>query len=121
MPEQGMGSFPFSTDSAAFNCIKGTNNCPADQALPIGDIRWGLAATAGAVSWWHIDSNGFASYIDAEAGSKWWIVARKKINSGKYFEGQSEVDIYLNNFEVDAPNRDRWALEAVFLAPGTRL
>jgi hypothetical protein len=120
MPEQGMGSFPFSTDSAAWNSIKGMNFCPADQPLPIGDIRWGLAATAGALSWWHTDSNGFATYLDSRAGKKWIIVGRRKFNDST-LESFSEVDIFLNKFEIEQPNADRWDLEAMILAPGTRL
>ena len=118
-----MGSFPFSTDSAAWNYIKGTNNCPADQPLPMGDIRWGLAATAGALSWWHIDSNGFATYLDPKAGTKFVIVARRKFDGtgGSVLESFSEIDVYLNKFDSQLPNADRWELEAVILAPGTRL
>jgi hypothetical protein len=120
MPEQ-LGSIPFSTDVAAWNGIKGTHNCPADQRLPIGDIRWALAATAGALSWWHIDSNGFATYLDAKAGKKLIMVGRRKSCGANNLESFSEVDIFLKKFEVDLPNADRWDLEAVILAPGTRL
>jgi len=115
-----MGSFPFSTDSAAWNSMKGTNNCPADQLPPMGDLRWGLAATAGAISWTHIDSNGFGTYFDPSAGKKLIIVGRRKFDRTS-LESFSEVDIFLNDFDVSAPNGDRLDLEAVILAPGTRM
>jgi hypothetical protein len=114
-----MGAFPFSTDSAAWNSTSGMDNTPADQQPPIVDIRWGLAATAGALSWWHIDSNGYATYLDAKAGSKWIIVARRKIGNG--LASFSEVNIFLNGFEFEEPNTDRWDIEAMILQPRTRL
>ena len=68
-------------DSAAWNGTKGTANCGDDKALPLGDIRWGIAATTGALHWWHLDSEGFGTYIDTRAGLKWWIVGRRKGDS----------------------------------------
>ena len=123
MPERGMGSFLFSTDSAAWKSIKGTKYCPTDQPLPTGDLRWGLAATAGALSLWHIDSNGFATYLDPKSGAMFVIVGRRKFDGvgGSHLESFSEVDIFLNKFEAELPNADRWDLEAVILSPGTRL
>ena len=83
----------------------------------MGDIRWGLAATAGAISWSHVDSNGFGTYIDVKAGSKWWIVARRKGGQHSF-----DVESFFNgDHEEDQVNMDRWDLEAVILTPGTRL
>jgi hypothetical protein len=120
MPERAMGAFPLSTDSAAWNITKGTSGCRSEQQPPIGDIRWGLASTAGAISWFHIDSNGYATYLDARGGKKYVIIGRRKLDQGS-LESFSEVDIFLNNFEMDEPNEGRWDLEAVVLPPGTRL
>jgi hypothetical protein len=121
MPEKGMGMQPFSTDSAAWVCTKGAAGSRQSQAPPLADFRWGLAATTGALSWWHVDSDGFGTYVDTKAGLKWWIVARRK---GKEhdFESFSEADTFFDGrYEVDEPNQDKWDLEAVVLHPGTRL
>ena len=121
MPEQGMGMFPFSTDSAAWKCTKGAAGCAQEQAPPLADLRWGLAATAGSISWWHLDSVGFGTYVDTKAGMKWWIVARRK-GHGHRFESISEVDTFFGTgYDMDKPNLERWDLEAVALPPGTRL
>lgn len=121
MPEKGMGSEPFCTDSAAWVCTKGAAGCTQSQAPPLADFRWGLAATAGALSWWHIDSEGFGTYVDTIAGLKWWIVARRK-GKDHGFESFSEAKIFFNGeYEVDHPNEEIWDLEAVVLHPGTRL
>jgi len=120
MPEKGMGDFPFSTDTVAWKRTKGNMNCPPDQGPPLEDLRWGLAANAGALSWWHIDSNGFATYVDTRAGDKVFVFARRK-GGGRNFESRSEIDFFLNGMEVDEPNVDRCDLEAVTLPPRTRL
>jgi hypothetical protein len=116
-----MGSLPFSTDSAAWKCTKGAAGFTPAQAPPLADFRWGLAATTGAISWWHVDSNGFGTYVDTKAGLKWWIVARRK-GRGHSFESFSEVETFFGRgYEVDQPNLEKWDLEAVVLPPGTRL
>ena len=121
MPEQGLSSFSFSTDAAAWNGTKGTANCGDDKALPLGDIRWGIAATTGALHWWHLDSEGFGTYIDTRAGLKWWIVGRRKGTAHK-FESFGEIDTFFNDrYDMEKPNLDLWDLEAVILPPNTRL
>jgi hypothetical protein len=121
MPEQGLGTLPFSTDSAAWNGTKGAADCRGDKAPPLGDIRWGIAATTGAIHWWHIDSDGFGTYLDVKAGLKLWVVATRKDRS---FHSFGEISTYLqeeHRYEAEGPNLDRWDLEAVVLQPGTRL
>jgi hypothetical protein len=121
MPEEGFGRVPFSTDATAWRAAKGALGCSSEDSPPFQDIRWGLAALAGAISWIHIDSNGLGTYIDAKAGKKWWIVLKKK-GEGRHFESCSEADGFFNgDYEVEVPNVDHWDFEAVVLGPGTRL
>ena len=116
-----MGLFPFSTDSTAWKCTKGAANFEQEKAPPLADFRWGLAATAGALSWWHLYSNGFGTYVDTKAGLKWWIVAQRK-GDGHSFETISAVDTFCDiRYEVEEPNEEIWDLEAVILPPRTRL
>ena len=72
---------------------------------------------------WNIDSNGFAIYLDPKSGAMFVIVGRRKFDGvgGSHLENFSEVDIFLNKFEAELPNADRWDLEAVILTPRTRL
>lgn len=119
MPEQGLDSFSFSTDSAAWNGTKGAANCGGDKGLPLGDIRWGIAATTGALHWWHLDSDGFGTYIDTRAGLKWWILARRKVHN---LESFGEINTFVSDrYDMEQPNSDSWDLEAVILSPNTRL
>jgi hypothetical protein len=120
MPERGLGDFKFSTDSAAWTCTKGAANCSAEQVPPLADIRWGFAATAGALHWWRLASNGFGSYFDVKAGLQWCIVGRP--GHGHEFESFSDVSTFLaGRYSEKEPNVKHWVLEAVILPPCTRL
>ena len=83
---------------------------------PITEIRWGLAATAGAISYWHMDTNGFATYIDVQVGKKLWVVAHPK-QDGPSFGSR---DFYCA-FDCEKVNEDLWDVYAVLLKPGQRL
>jgi hypothetical protein len=79
---------------------------------PIGDIRWGLAATPGARSWFHIDSNGFNTFIDVKCGLKVWMCIHDK--NGQFLS----IDAF-KDFELD--DAVNYRIEAILLTPGTRL
>jgi hypothetical protein len=117
MPEEGLGHHRFSSDSIAWRATKGRRDSTDGDFPPLADIRWGLAATKGAVHWWHIDSDGFATFIDVITGYKWWIVAREK-NAAPRF---GNVNLFSDNYELEEPNNDLWHVEAILLEPGTRL
>jgi hypothetical protein len=122
MPEEGMGRWPFSTDSAAWKNTKGAKGCSHEEVPPLADFRWGLAAIAGALSWIHIDSNGVGTYIDPWTGKKVWIVLKPKGNGLRIFESCSDAEHFFSGVHnVDEPNVDHWDFEAVLLEPGTRL
>jgi hypothetical protein len=121
MPEKGMGSFSFSTDSAAWSVTKGAAGCTVEKAPPLGDFRWGLAGTTGAVSWWHVDSNGFGTYVDTKAGLKWWMVAKRKGSRDNSESLGDVMEFFKEIYEVDGQKLDNWELEAVMLPPRTRL
>jgi hypothetical protein len=63
-----MGLFPFST---AWKCTKGVAGFEQGKAPPLADFQWGLADTAGTLSWWHLDLNGFGTYVNMKAEMKW--------------------------------------------------
>ena len=116
-PEEGLGHHRFSTDSVAWRATKGRRGSSDAEAPPLADVRWGLAATKGAVHWWHIDSDGFGTYLDVVTGKKWWIVAKEKNNAPTF----GSTSLFLGEYELEEPNVDLWDLEAILLQPGTRL
>ena len=117
MPEEGLGHHRCSTDSVAWRATKGRSGSSEYESPPLADIRWGLAATKGAVHWWHIDSDGFATYIDVVAGYKWWIVAKEK-DTGLSL---GHTSIFSADYQLEEPNNGLWDVEAILLEPGTRL
>jgi hypothetical protein len=42
------------------------------------DLSWATAATKHAVSWMHVDDDGFATGIIVKTGAKYWVVARPR-------------------------------------------
>lgn len=88
----------------------------ATSEKPLSDIRWGLAATAGAITNWHIDTNGFCTYIDVQEGAKWWVVAQER-KEGPSF---ASTNLY-TKFDPQEVNLNLWEVHAVYLTPGDRL
>jgi len=79
--------------------------------------RWGLAGLKRAFTFWHLDSDGFNTFVDVknEEGWKWWIIgnADRECASNPQlllFEGL-DLEIGPSNFPV----------EAILLTKGTRL
>jgi hypothetical protein len=105
-----------SSDAIAWSNTTAKRLCNKPTQKPLTEIRWGLAGTAGAISHWHIDSNGFGTYIDVQTGLKWWVVAIPKMN-GPRFENR---DFY-TSFDPQSVNSDLWDVGAVLLKPGDRL
>ena len=117
MPEEGLGHYWFSTDSAAWRATEGRRESSDAEAPPLADVRWGLAATKGAVHWWHVDSDRFGTYLDIITGNKWWIVAKEKDNGLTF----GSTSLFLSTYQLEEPNTDLWNVKAILLEPGTRL
>ena len=45
------------------------------------ELIWGTAALKHATSWQHVDDEGFGTVITNMAGSKYWVVARRRRDS----------------------------------------
>lgn len=118
-PFSGYERSSFSSDSHALASVFRQEGW-AKKAIPIEDIRWGLAATTGAFHHWHVDSDGFGTFIDLIAGSKWWIVARP---IGDLKHDWSTGTSWLKNkaFDLDRDGKGMFDVEAILLQPGSRL
>lgn len=120
--ETDLSPMAFTTETHAWKATKDTAFCKPDQLFPGDDLRWGLAATSGALHWYHIDSDGFGTFVDVKTGSKYWIFGRPKgsrdVDCCKPF---SSISMFLGSYDVDTPCTDQWDLEAILLTSGTRL
>lgn len=74
---------------------------------------WGTAATANALSWIHCDDDGFSTAVWPQAGSKWWVVARKK-NPDPLADEMSTYQTF-DGWTPEMIDGDEWELEAVHL------
>ena len=84
------------------------------KAPEISHLRWSLAATKHAFHDWHIDSDGYGTFIDVISGSKWWIVAHpKNVQNVDIFNTATIFMTYRNLEDLD--------VEAILLQPGSEL
>lgn len=102
------------TDILAFTETLDDPFCKRSSSFPDADMYWGLAATNHSFHFFHIDADGFGTFIAPQTGSKYWVLARPK--AGKSF---ATTDIFANSsFAIDEMNEDLWDVEAVLLGPG---
>ncbi|KAF8174866.1 hypothetical protein BJ912DRAFT_1064510 [Pholiota molesta] len=118
-PFAGIERSTFSSDSHALASVYRQEGW-VKTAIPTEHVRWGLAATTGAFHCWHIDSDGFGTFIDPVAGSKWWIVARPRGNLEHDWFQETK---WLKNdaFDLDKDGKGLFDVEAILLQPGSRL
>ena len=118
-PSAGIQRSSFSTDSYAFVTGLNQEGWPK-RPTPIGHLRWNLAATKGAFHPWHIDSDGYGTFVNVVAGSKWWIVARPK--DGLDVDIFNTTSIWLDEeFDIDKSCETLFDVEAILLRPGSEL
>ena len=94
------------------------------DGYPTTDVRWGIAATQGAFSSFHIDSDGLGTYISCvnRNGSKWWVIVGPKDKSDtSAFASVREAYAFHNGDGADTAALGDVQVEAVLLRPGTRL
>src|SRR5882762_3884122 len=110
----------YATDMVAWDFLLGNPHCGAGTTpYPTGHVRWGLAGTAHAVSALHIDSDGFATFVQVMCGKKLWAVYRPAPTLPL-----SSIDAFLlpDFFQLDRiPKNVNSGLEAVVLRPGDML
>src|SRR5882672_3476485 len=79
---------------------------------------WGLAATAHTFTQLHIDSDGFATFVQVMCGLKVWILYRPSpalpLSSTNIF---ADHNFHLDKIPNDAP----FGLEAIALRPGDQV
>ena len=102
----------FSSDLKSWFATRGFKTNNADTSYPTGHLRWALAALAGARTWWHIDSNGFLTFLKVMCGYKIWIVIYDE-------HGDFTKICAFEDFILDKVGNNR--IEAILLQPGTIL
>lgn len=103
------------TDAYSTPCVK--------DLVKIWDLRdtlsWGTAATKNAVSWFHIEDDGFATAVSVQAGSKWWVLA-DRIRDDPRSDDMRDTKAF-DGWKVRHIDGKRWRLEGVLLVPHSTL
>ena len=112
-PLAGIERTSFSSDAHALGSVCYQEGW-TKRGVPLDHLRWSLAATKDAFHVWHIDSDGYGTFVEVVAGSKWWIVACPKSNL--------DIDIFNStSCFIDDASEDQFEIEAILLLPGSQL
>lgn len=87
------------------------------------DTSWGTAALKHAVSWPHIDDEGFGTVVTTMVGAKYWVVARPRRDAGssRLHGNMGTGKAFGDTLKPTSANADIFEHEAVLLTPGTVL
>lgn len=90
------------------------------KIFPENHIRWSQVATPWAHQKWHIDSDGFATFIQVDFGVLLYFIGNPKRNlSRNHLLGG--IDRFLGKFDPERTNSDILDIESVILQPGDLL
>lgn len=110
----------YATDMLAWDHLRGRLHCAGPTTpYPTEHMRWGLAATAHTFTSLHIDSDGFATFIQIMCGKKVWVVFRPSPDLPLW-----NTNVFTNGdfFQHDKiPENAQFGLEAIVLRPGDQL
>lgn len=115
----------YSTEIIAWKATEGMPFAK-DCNLPVADYRFGLAATKGAITWWHIDGP-FGTTLTVKVGSKFLFAGRPPLASSipltpKCFDQFAHLELFHEpNFEMEQGANPLWDVEGILLTPGTTL
>lgn len=97
------------TDAHSLNLVK--------RLVDLRDMSdvtsWGTAGTPDALSWYHIDDDGFSTVVWVQTGGKWWVLARKR-NADPLNDEMRDIATF-RDWRVDDIDEDHWDAEAVHL------
>lgn len=109
----------YATDMVAWDYVRGRHQCKITTPYPTEHVRWGLAGTSHTFTSLHVDSDGFATFVQIMSGMKVWVVYRPS----PVFP-LSNIDVFTNRdaFQLDEiPKNAPFGLEAMVLKPGDQL
>ncbi|KAF8056321.1 hypothetical protein FPV67DRAFT_1357594, partial [Lyophyllum atratum] len=109
------GVLPYSSDGHAWRETVTLSSCRREEQIPVTDIRWGLASTAGTVHRFHADSEGMGTSIRLKCGTKLWLVLTPK-GEGRRI---AETTVFTIGFDPQLPDPKLWSYECIVLQPGS--
>ena len=118
MQDAPLNHTAYTSDLAAWRATSGVHTCPRYSEYPKGSMRWGLAGSANALTFMHIDSDGYNSFVKVLCGKKLWAFYRDEPPNRL-----SSIDVFTNpNFSLDEVlPQSSYGIEAIILNPGDLL
>ncbi|KAG6848876.1 hypothetical protein H0H93_013252 [Arthromyces matolae] len=108
----------FATDYIAWMQTRGRAYFKTNKPYPVSDMRWAIASTGWTLHSWHVDANGYGTFVFVVAGIKIWFVAIPKDGC---FDSFFSPNLYTGDFDVRKPHSDRWVIKRLVLEPGVTL
>ena len=102
----------YATDVVAWDYVRGKPHCGNFTIpYPTAHMRWGLAGTANTMTSFHIDSDGFSTFL--------WVICGKKVWGISHAPELplSSIDVFLDE-NLEAATH---GIEAIVLRPGDLL
>ncbi|KAJ3711794.1 hypothetical protein F5878DRAFT_501248, partial [Lentinula raphanica] len=79
-------------------------------------LSWGLFATSHALHPFHVDCEGYGTWVMPHTGSKYWVVGVPKKESDF-----ASTEMFGKKFGVDGHNSQQWSFYGFILEPGDML
>ncbi|KAJ3709534.1 hypothetical protein C8R42DRAFT_549219, partial [Lentinula raphanica] len=79
-------------------------------------LSWGLFATSHALHPFHVDCEGYGTWVMPHTGSKYWVIAIPRQESDF-----ASTEMFGSRFRVDGHNSQRWGFYGFILEPGDML
>lgn len=89
----------------------------------LDETVWGTAALQHAVSWQHVDDEGFGTVVTNMVGCKYWVLARRRHDGGKGLmqNGMGSAEAFGRTIRPTSASEDVFEHEGVLLEPGSVL
>ncbi|KAG6914910.1 hypothetical protein DXG01_014487 [Tephrocybe rancida] len=108
----------FSSNDYAWSGAQGSSFCKSRKPYPITEMRWGLALMGGTYHHFHIDVDGYGTFMVVEHGYKLWFLASLKSMD---FHDFASIDLYTGSYEKDDLNSGLWDVELLILGPDAKI
>ncbi|KAG6895992.1 hypothetical protein C0992_011016 [Termitomyces sp. T32_za158] len=107
---------PLFTDRVAWD----NAGAKSGKSYPENEMRWSRVATSWAHQKWHLNSDGFATFIQVDFGMLLYFIGNPKRNLPRNLL-PGGIDRFLGKFDLERTNSDILDIEFVILQPGDLL
>ncbi|KAG6914138.1 hypothetical protein DXG01_002233 [Tephrocybe rancida] len=78
----------------AWSSTQGSSFCKRQKLYPVTEMRWGLASTGGTYHHFHINADGYGTFMVVDHGYKLWFLASPK---SRDFGEFASINLYMGS------------------------